>query len=1024
MKDTNIVGEPFAKYVNDQIEQRQLVYGDGFGSQRGTKYIQYLNSRLSWVKMASSVIINPDPASEVNIAQIITTGEDGTFRLKDLGIDVEQFKGYKLASNFILFNGVQQGNFKGVPYEDETSGKKGIDPTTTNKFLSYTKRAGIATSNSNWNNSSYGLGGTDFGLQPMPGITSLDIKHLNRGSIRKATINLKAYNKFQFEVIDTLYLRLGFNMLLEWGNSHYIESSGLNPDNTALGAGNIDYVRNTLTEDVWFNAKYSTSSNTDLLNQIEKYRKKYDGNYDGFMGRVTNFNWSYNTDGSYDISIELSSLGDVVESLKVNIANDPESLSTDKPENTDTITTFLNNLSNTPTVFNTVPSGSNHSDFLDITALAEIEGILNDYQHPDDDELRYYIRFGNFLDFIQKHILIYFHNGGEKPFPIVNLDYDSETNIMPIYPNQISLDPKVCLIRTNYFSPPAKRDFFFYKPMAKFSSDTDLIYGKIMNIYINFNTIKEKIKSNIDSKGNLSLFNFLKSLCDEINKALGGVNNLEPIVIEDKNTLVIFDQNNYTNRDDIRKQIKENLKKEKEEKTSFPIDLYGYNSIHDNKTRNNKTSSNFVKNYSFSTEISPDLATMMTIGATSEGSVVGEDATAFTQWNKGLTDRFKQFQAPNPPIPTPKGKTKTEEKQAETITIGYTFSPGQTYTTATTYGLEQQQKRFIERLKSNYPLYLTKLIGKDYGGHIPGYNAPYTAFNSNTYSENVSLGKQSFKNYISGIVQEKKEAGVVTGTMGFIPVKLSITLDGISGIKIYNKLQVNTKFLPSNYPDVLEFIVKQVNHSLKDNKWETTIETISVPVVTEIPIDTNLSVIELPEEILPPGLLFDLPIQNLGFPPKIREDAGGSGFYGANRSALQGSDTPRKHTGVDFSTTIGQEIYAPIPGKILKSKASNTSKLDGIKILGNGDYKGITVYIFYSQLSLSQGTIVTQNEKIGNALDLSPDYPEEVTDHIHFKIEYNGNIINPENIFYKFNNKELQGNLIFGRNAPFITSSF
>ena len=39
---------------------------------------------------------------------------------------------------------------------------------------------------------------------------------------------------------------------------------------------------------------------------------------------------------------------------------------------------------------------------------------------------------------------------------------------------------------------------------------------------------------------------------------------------------------------------------------------------------------------------------------------------------------------------------------------------------------------------------------------------------------------------------DRKYAG---GSTGFIPFKISITLDGISGLKIYQKLQLNTNFL-------------------------------------------------------------------------------------------------------------------------------------------------------------------------------------------------------------------------------------
>ena len=55
-------------------------------------------------------------------------------------------------------------------------------------------------------------------------------------------------------------------------------------------------------------------------------------------------------------------------------------------------------------------------------------------------------------------------------------------------------------------------------------------------------------------------------------------------------------------------------------------------------------------------------------------------------------------------------------------------------------------------------------------------------------------------------------------------------MDGLSGIKIYNKLNIDTSYLPSNYGDTLDFIVTGVNHSLSGNDWETEILTMAFPV--------------------------------------------------------------------------------------------------------------------------------------------------------------------------------------------------
>ena len=60
----------------------------------------------------------------------------------------------------------------------------------------------------------------------MPGIVDANITCLNRGSLKKAIINIKAHNRSQLDIIDALYMRLGYTVLLEWGNSSYINNNG------------------------------------------------------------------------------------------------------------------------------------------------------------------------------------------------------------------------------------------------------------------------------------------------------------------------------------------------------------------------------------------------------------------------------------------------------------------------------------------------------------------------------------------------------------------------------------------------------------------------------------------------------------------------------------------------------------------------------------------------------------------------------------------------------------------------------
>ena len=172
-------------------------------------------------------------------------------------------------------------------------------------------KAGVSTNTNLINNSAYGFGGTEFGLKPLPGITNIDVTPINRGSIKQATVSIKAYNKFQFELIETLYLRLGYTIMLEWGNSIYVNNKN-----------EVQPQKSTLIDTFFFGeSKEAPSTSLDVLNKIEKQREATNGNYDGLFAKVVNFDWTYQPDGSYDISLKLVSLGDVVESFKVQCIN-------------------------------------------------------------------------------------------------------------------------------------------------------------------------------------------------------------------------------------------------------------------------------------------------------------------------------------------------------------------------------------------------------------------------------------------------------------------------------------------------------------------------------------------------------------------------------------------------------------------------------------------------------------------------------------------------------------------------------
>ena len=165
----NIIGEGFNQTIHDQVYKRQAI----FGSVNKNGYQKYLNGRTPFIKLTSSVNIDGDIQS----------------KLKLYGVDAQTGNG--LAKDYVLFGGVSIGD----------SIRKGFSQT-------------------------YSIGQSQ-GYRPMPGIISADIKYRNRGSVRETTVNIKAYNKTQFNIIDLLYLRLGYTVLLEWGHTVYINNTGV-----------------------------------------------------------------------------------------------------------------------------------------------------------------------------------------------------------------------------------------------------------------------------------------------------------------------------------------------------------------------------------------------------------------------------------------------------------------------------------------------------------------------------------------------------------------------------------------------------------------------------------------------------------------------------------------------------------------------------------------------------------------------------------------------------------------------------
>jgi hypothetical protein len=284
-KISNVIGAKLPQWVLNQLGTRS---NQNNQDSRNNNNILYLANKTAWVRLVSSVNIG----SEDLLYFKNTVGAN----LKVVGLGVEEsslnpiLNPASLAKEYVLYGG-------------------------TSKYLqknSYQQRAGLGK------DGSYGIFGQNeiqkYGYKPMPGITSVNIETQGRlGSVRSATISFKCWDKNQLDVMDALYFKLGFTMFLEWGHTFYYPSPAT--------SGNIQkYDPSEIKSTEFFSIDpFEKGLNKeDILSKISQNSRDSEGNYDGMLGIVTNFNFTYTQDGGYECTVRLMALGALADSIKIN----------------------------------------------------------------------------------------------------------------------------------------------------------------------------------------------------------------------------------------------------------------------------------------------------------------------------------------------------------------------------------------------------------------------------------------------------------------------------------------------------------------------------------------------------------------------------------------------------------------------------------------------------------------------------------------------------------------------------------
>jgi len=254
-----LTGDPIKQEVFQQLQRREEVYSQQNGNStlgfRSNNDLFYLNSSNAWIRLISGAdVLNPN-----------------TNRFDS-----------QVAQQFVLWGG--EATYSKFPIPN------------------WKKEEGINFTDSSLGNRKTYNFDEQLGVRPQAGITSFSIKSKNRfGSIRQANIGFKVWTKSDLELAQTLFLKPGIPVILEWGRTPYLDNDG--------NLSNYDFKNSDL---ITFFNKVNFERILDLL---ENQREQHSYNYDGFLGLVSNFSFNLTSDGAFDCTLTVVSQGTVLESL-------------------------------------------------------------------------------------------------------------------------------------------------------------------------------------------------------------------------------------------------------------------------------------------------------------------------------------------------------------------------------------------------------------------------------------------------------------------------------------------------------------------------------------------------------------------------------------------------------------------------------------------------------------------------------------------------------------------------------------
>ena len=325
----SIFKDTFRGYVRDQLKLREELISignpDKFNEHEGNTHRRHLPHDFT-DRHDETVTLKPGTHHTYTLnKQCVIRMTSLVDYVEDVGLDIGRLggqsfnalRGASLSQNFILQGGILSDYARSRDTQRlDKDGNPIIERRVrrVDQVRSSFPKPGLET-NIAYGDFAIGADASEdgYGIVPMPGIIDASVRTKSAyGSLREGKINFEVHNQRQLEIMEMLYMRPGYMVLLEWGWCPYIASSnGIGPKGNIVNE--LRLVEDETDNDIYTN----TITQNRVYNAINNLKESQDGNYDGMLGFVKNFGFQAREDGGYSCFTELTSMGEVIDSLKI-----------------------------------------------------------------------------------------------------------------------------------------------------------------------------------------------------------------------------------------------------------------------------------------------------------------------------------------------------------------------------------------------------------------------------------------------------------------------------------------------------------------------------------------------------------------------------------------------------------------------------------------------------------------------------------------------------------------------------------